>query len=201
MSLAGGVGIGAGLLYLLDPDKGAKRRDRMLSGAADLASSARHYTGDALGGVASTVSGLLGQAKDYAGERASDIGSYASSKTRGLSDYASDRVDQAREYAMEKLSGESAAHRRLNVSICALSSMALGAAVMYMFDPAAGRNRRRYVRDQAGNLASQAGNLASQATDYAREAGTAIRDKVGNMTGTATETPEQHHEQPTPTQM
>ena len=29
LSLAGGVGIGAGLLYLLDPDKGVKRRQQV----------------------------------------------------------------------------------------------------------------------------------------------------------------------------
>ena len=45
--MVGGVGIGAGLLYLLDPDKGQKRRNQILSSASDLASSAKDYAGDA----------------------------------------------------------------------------------------------------------------------------------------------------------
>lgn len=181
MSLAGGIGLGAGLLYLLDPDKGEKRRSRMLSGAASLASSAREYAGEALGSVGSTVGGMLGSAREYAGERVSDIGSYAGKKMRGVSEYASDKADEARQYAVEKLSGQTRAEHRINMSICALSSMALGAAMMYVFDPTSGRNRRSYVREQAGNLASQAGT-------YARDAGTAIRDKVSNMTSRGAET-------------
>jgi hypothetical protein len=184
MSLAGGVGLGAGLLYLLDPDKGEKRRRRMMSGAANLASSAREYAGEALGGVGSKVGEMFGTAREYAGESMSGLGSYAGKKMRGVSDYASEKVDDARQYAVEKLAGETRAEHRINMSICALSSMALGAAVMYMFDPASGRNRRRYVSEQASNYASQAG-------EYARDAGTAIRDKVSSMTSGGSTTEQQ----------
>src|SRR5689334_16961361 len=77
LSLAGGVGLGAGLLYLLDPESGAKRRRRIMDGAHGLASSARDYAGEgygavsgAIGSVLGSVGSALGSARDYAADRA-----------------------------------------------------------------------------------------------------------------------------------
>lgn len=162
-SLVGGVGIGAGLLYLLDPDKGQKRRNQLLSGASDLASHARDYAGDAFGSIGSKVGNALGSARDY-----------ASDKMHGVSDYAHDRADDVRGYAQKQVFGETRAEHRVGVTICALSSMALGAALMYAFDPKNGKNRRRYVRDKAGEF-------ASSASDYAKQAGDAIKNGVGQV--------------------
>lgn len=167
LSLVGGVGIGAGLLYLLDPDKGQKRRNQILSSASDLASSAKDYAGDALGGIGSKVGNLLGSARDY-----------ASDKLHGVSDYAHDRAHDVRDYAQRQVFGETRAEHRLGVTICALSSMALGAALMYAFDPASGKNRRRYVRDKASELASNAGEYARQAGDAIKSGVNQVRDKV-----------------------
>lgn len=176
ISVVGGVGIGAGLLYLLDPDKGQKRRSRIMHGAADLASSAKDYAGDALGSVGSKVGSALGAARDY-----------ASDKFSGVSGYASDRMDDARAFAQKQVFGETRAEHRVGVTICALSSMALGAALMYAFDPQAGRGRRRFVRDKAGELASQAGDYAKQAREAIKSGVDKVRDKVSsqasNMSG------------------
>ncbi len=163
LSMVGGVGIGAGLLYLLDPDKGQKRRNQILSSASDLASQAKDYAGDAFGSIGSKVGDALGSARDYASE-----------KMHGVSGYARDRADDARAYAQKQVFGETRAEHRVGVTICALSSMALGAALMYAFDPASGKNRRRYVRDKAGEF-------ASSASDYAKQAGDAIKNGVGQV--------------------
>jgi hypothetical protein len=64
--------------------------------------------------------------------------------------------------------------------------MALGAALMYAFDPAMGRGRRRYVREQAGNLASEAGNYARQASDAIRSGVEQVKEKVGGTTSGGT---------------
>ena len=55
MAVVGGVGLGAGLLYLLDPDNGRKRRSTLLHGVQGLGSS-----------LGETVGGWLGSARDYA---------------------------------------------------------------------------------------------------------------------------------------
>jgi hypothetical protein len=170
LSLAGGIGIGAGLLYLLDPESGEKRRRRLMSKASGLASSASDYAGSALSSAGNALGSALGSARDYAGEKLS-----------GAREFASDKLDEARDYARKQVAGETAMEHRIGVGICALSSMALGAALMYVFDPSMGRSRRRMAKEQAANLASQAG-------EYARQAGSAIksgvaqaREKVSNL--------------------
>ena len=59
MSLAGGIGIGAGLLYLLDPEAGEKRRRNIVSGARHLGEN-----------LSETASDWLTSAGDYAGDTA-----------------------------------------------------------------------------------------------------------------------------------
>src|SRR3954466_14271929 len=59
MSLAGGVGIGAGLLYLLDPDQGERRRRSIASGARSMGNS-----------LAGTASDWLTSAGDYTSDTA-----------------------------------------------------------------------------------------------------------------------------------
>jgi len=177
LSLVGGVGIGAGLLYLLDPDKGEKRRNQILSSASDMASSAKDYAGDALGGIGSKVGSLIGSARDY-----------ASDKMHGVSDYASDSAKGVRDFAQRQVFGETRSEHRVGVTICALSSMALGAALMYAFDPASGKSRRRYVRDKAGEFASSAGEYARQASDAVKSGVSQVRDKVGGSSTEQTDT-------------
>jgi len=179
LSIAGGVGLGAGLLYLMDPDQGEKRRRRIMRGASGLASSARDYAGDsynslssAIGNALSSVGGYAGDkyaaARDYAGEKLHNVGNFASSSAGGLRGYARDRMDDAHAYAERQIFGETHAEHRLHMTVCALSSMALGAALMYALDPQSGRNRRRQVVDKATDLYNNAGQ-------YARQAGDAIK--------------------------
>jgi len=178
-SLVGGVGIGAGLLYLLDPDKGKKRREQILDSASDLASHAKDYAGDALGSVGSTIGSALSSARDYAGEKLHGVSDYASKRLHGARDYASDRADDVRAYAQKQVFGETRAEHRVGVTICALSSMALGAALMYAFDPAMGKNRRKIAREKASEFASSAGSYAHQAGEALKSGVNQVREKVG----------------------
>lgn len=198
LTLAGGVGLGAGLLYLLDPDKGAKRRNQIVKGAYGLADSAREYAGDAYDSVGGSIGSALssvghfasekfGAAREYAGDKLSALGDYASSSasgaTKGVRGYARDKYDDALAYAQKKVFGETRAEHRLGVTVCALSSMALGAALMYAFDPKSGRNRRQAVMDKASDLYGNAGEYAHKATDAIKSGYNTVRDKVGSMTG------------------
>jgi len=178
LTLAGGVGVGAGLLYLLDPDKGKKRRNQIWSGASDLASSAGDYAGSALSGIGGKIGSALSSAKDYAGE-----------KLGGISDYAGDRVDDAKAFAQKQVFGETHAEHRVGVTICALSSMALGAALMYAFDPSSGKNRRRIAREKASELASSAGDYARQAGQAIKSGVNQVRDKIGSGSSGSTDSP------------
>jgi hypothetical protein len=193
ISLAGGVGIGAGLLYLLDPDKGVKRRQQLMESASDLASSA----GEKLGHIGSTVGSALGSAGEYAGEKLGQARDYAGEALSGASDYASDYASggisrarklarqqrqHARDFIQRQTFGETRAEHRLGVTICALGCMALGAGLMYVLDPTMGRGRRRMMRERAESLASDASSYAHQAKEAIRGGIESAKDKVGDMT-------------------
>src|SRR3954465_9599601 len=92
VSLVGGVGLGAGLLYLLDPEQGEKRRRRMYSTAADLASSARDSASGAVGGLGSSLGSALSSARDYASEKWDDVRGYAGDTADDAGRYASKRA-------------------------------------------------------------------------------------------------------------
>src|SRR5215213_2811177 len=138
MALAGGVGLGAGLLYLLDPDKGVERRERLMEGAGGLGRTIADRASRLGGSAAEGARGLASSAGDYAGEAASGAGgmlsgalgsvrNFVSDKFGGVSDYASERAQAARDLVHEKVCGETRAQHRIGVTICALSSMAIGA--------------------------------------------------------------------------
>jgi len=196
MSLAGGVGIGAGLLYLLDPEAGEKRRRNIVSGARNLGEnlagtasdwltsagdyasdttkgarkSARRFARDRADEASGMMSGALGSVRDFVGDRFG-----------GVSDYASDRYEEAKGYLQDRLGRETRMEHRIGVSICALSSMALGAALMYVFDPTMGRSRRQTAMDTASDMASRAGDYASQAGGYVKEQASHLASQAGDM--------------------
>jgi hypothetical protein len=193
VSLVGGVGLGAGLLYLLDPDQGEKRRQRLMNNASGLASSA----GGALGNVGGVVGNALSSARDYASDKWDDVRGYASDSADDARSYASkqarnassgirgffgDRTDDARKFVQRQTFGETREEHRLGVTMCALGSMALGAAIMYALDPTMGSSRRRFAREKATELASGASDYARHASDAIRAGIDQAKDKVSNMT-------------------
>jgi len=199
MSLAGGVGIGAGLLYLLDPEQGEKRRRNIASGARSLGSniagstsdwltSAGDYASDTASSANRSARRMASRGADEAGGMLSGIGGalgsvrgFVGDKLGGVSDYASDRYENAKGYLQDQLCEETRMQHRVNVGICALSSMALGAALMYVFDPTMGSSRRRTAMDKASDLASQAGDYASQAGGYVKEQASNLSSQAGGM--------------------
>jgi len=196
MSLAGGVGIGAGLLYLLDPEQGEKRRRNIASGArsfgsniagtaSDWLTSAGDYASDTASSANKSARRMASRGADEAGGMLSgamsSVRGFVGDKLGGVSDYASDKYENARAYMQEQVCGETAAQHRLNVGLCAISSMALGAALMYVFDPTMGGTRRRTAMNKASDLASQAGDYASQAGGYVKEQASNLSSQAGEM--------------------
>jgi hypothetical protein len=196
MSLAGGIGIGAGLLYLLDPDQGERRRRSIMSGARSMGSnlagtasdwltSAGDYASDTASSAGKSARRMASRGADEAsgmlGGAMSSVRGFLGDKLGGVSDYASDKYENARAYMQEQICGETAAQHRLNVGLCAISSMALGAALMYVFDPTMGSSRRRMAMDKASDLASQAGDYASQAGGYVKDQANNLASQAGDM--------------------
>jgi hypothetical protein len=192
MSLAGGIGIGAGLLYLLDPETGEKRRRNIVSGArhlgenlagtaSDWLSSAGDYAGDTAKSARKSTRRFARDRADEASGMVSSVRDFVGDKLSGVSDYASEKYEGAKGYLQDRLGRETRAEHRISVSICALSSMALGAALMYVFDPTMGRSRREAAMETASDMASRAGDYASQAGGYVKEQASHLASQAGDM--------------------
>jgi len=145
--LLGGALAGAAAMYLLDPAEGASRRRRV----ADAASRA-----------ADSASDVYENAKDWGshlGHQAANMGPALMSAAGDAASYARDTASRAHDSAAATSKDW---RRRLantidedhgsglgvvGVSSTALSSLALGSAVMYLFDPQLGRARRAQCMD------------------------------------------------------
>jgi len=115
--LLGGALVGAAAMYLLDPDLGAKRRqrvaqaagdswdcasdslaegmDRLRSGASNIGSRLSSMSDDASDYASSSSRGIMDRARDVA----SGIGDRASGLKNKISDYASDYMDRGSDWA------------------------------------------------------------------------------------------------------
>jgi hypothetical protein len=155
LSLLGGLAIGAGLMYLLDPEEGADRRKTVGS----LASGAISSSGSALSGGWDKLKDAAARVYDAASEgagafkdRLSDGAEYVtdnryakrmSKSARRAGGEASDRLGylwHGREYhGLE--SGTSQ-------GVAAIGILALGVGAMYFLDPKDGARRRSVFRDK-----------------------------------------------------
>jgi len=167
LGIAGGIGIGAGVMYLLDPASGRDRREYLAERAGDLAHTAW----------------------DAARERAADAGSKIAAAAPGIRDRLMDQADDAREAASGAASGwfESARshlpaysdvrdkispyvpfqrRRQSGVTPVAaavtgtgLAALAIGATAMWLFDPNRGRGRRAWVGQKLTRAANETGHF------------------------------------------
>jgi gas vesicle protein len=110
LALLGGATLGAGLMYLFDPDQGNRRRREVARAAGQAACSTREAVGATLHGTGHNARSFAHRISDYAhglasdlGERASDFTSAATESGRkskhhaakSARDYASDMADRA----------------------------------------------------------------------------------------------------------
>jgi len=202
-SVLGGLGIGALLMYLFDPEEGQQRRGYLTEAASDLASRA---------------GSTLGSAWESASDTASDLGDRASSalssrRTRGLfsglfsraRDTASDWADSASDWlpdrrtlsrARKYLPARDEGFDTSSLLLTAAGAFALGAMMMFTFDPQSGRRRRALARDKAYSAARQTGEyVEKKARHYSNvakgvyhEAAGAVSEATGSESGRPAQT-------------
>jgi len=189
LSLLGGLAIGAGLMYLLDPEEGSDRRrtvGNLASGAMSASGSAlqsgwdklRDTAGrlyDAASEGAGAFKDKLSDGTDYVAASVSD-NRYAkrmSKSARRASNEASDRLSylwRGRDHhGLE--SGTSQ-------GLAAITCLALGVGAMYFLDPTDGARRRIVFRDKflsafgrmATSLERQGRNIWNRANGMMHEA-------------------------------
>ncbi|HEX4795352.1 MAG TPA: hypothetical protein VH370_16265 [Humisphaera sp.] len=145
--LLGGALAGAAAMYLFDPQEGASRRRRVADAASRAADSASDVYenakgwGSQLGQQAANMGPALmsaaGDAASYARDAASRAHDSAAATSKDWRRRIANSIDE------DHGSGWGVA----GVSSTALSSLAVGSAVMYFFDPQLGRARRTQCID------------------------------------------------------
>jgi hypothetical protein len=212
MTLLGGAGLGAVLMYLLDPDQGERRRAE----AAEAARRAAETTGAALAAgyeVAKEKGAAFGE---RLGEYGSAGAEAASSWTSRLAERAGDTghslgktsrsyAHSARESLPSMPSMSSIGSPRSwfgreeqrsyvpsgSSTLTAVACLAAGFGLMYLMDPQQGRRRRHVARDKTmkwlreiGDMSRKTGrHWANKSRGYAHEARSAAAGLTGGMLG------------------
>ncbi len=99
LTLLGGAGLGAAIMYLFDPDQGPSRREDLSSTASDALSSTGEAVHSTLHGARSSAKSLAGRISEYAHDLADHVGQHASEVSGRASSLASDAISSARRSA------------------------------------------------------------------------------------------------------
>jgi hypothetical protein len=176
LGVIAGAGIGAALMFLLDPDQGRRRRERL----AEAATAAAHRTGELAHGAwdSASDSAIEGAAALYAATpsrkelrrggrrlwgRASDAFGSAAEST---SDTAGSWLDTAKSYLPElpHVHVHRASQHRTRIGAGsagagAAGALLLGLGAMWLLDPDRGRGRRAWIGQKTNRLLNETGRF------------------------------------------
>jgi hypothetical protein len=197
LGIAAGAGIGAALMFLLDPEQGRRRRERL----AEAAARAAHRTGELAHSAWDTTSekAIEGAAALYAATpsrkemrrggrrlwgRTSDAVGSAAESTR---DTAGGWLESARSYLPEMPHrGRRRSHEHdisaTTAGAGAAGALLLGLGAMWLFDPDRGRGRRAWIGQKSNRLINETGrfmratgrHLANKSKGYYHESRKAV---------------------------
>ncbi len=171
-SVLGAAGLGAGLMFLMDPNKGDERRSLLADRAGDAASSAGSAVGSAIEHVAHHARGLGNALASHAHRVGGQIGSAASDVADSVSDQYNDGRRGMRHRMNSWMGQPDHAMGPLGVTLTAVGTLVIGAGVMYLMDPKQGASRRnrisRGVRDGAEAVYDAGRRTAKQASGMVR---------------------------------
>jgi hypothetical protein len=174
-SLLGGLGIGAALMYLFDPEVGPDRRTYLADATAETLGGTKGYFGqtlETLGSAASSLSDRFGHAADDASEGASSMwDSTRKSLRRGMKGARKSMHRTSADWSdylpsmpsLPRVSSRSSSSDELStLLVTAAGCVAAGALLMYIFDPQSGRRRRAMARDKTYSAAKQTSRYAQK---------------------------------------
>jgi hypothetical protein len=177
----GAAGLGVGLMYMLDPQQGRRRREALKSSAEHLLSSTGEALGSTIHGASHTAQSVAHKLGDYAHHLADNLGDAAHHTIEAGQQAGHSHLSDAQrhlEHVKQQL-----AHRVVSlwsrakkstglveeshpvtlateITVAAVSLIGLGAGLMYVLDPSKGRARRAWMRDKAVSISRHTGREA-----------------------------------------
>jgi gas vesicle protein len=134
--------------------------DQVANTASQTSDQAHSALGRTLSGVAGSVQSLVDRARDYADHAQG----HANATTEDLTNHANSLYGRAKSSALRR-TGLQEAHPYRSAAghtFGTVGVLALGAGLMYMFDPAKGRARRAWARDKFFSVARKTNKSVSQ---------------------------------------
>jgi gas vesicle protein len=144
LSLLSGLGLGAALMYLLDPEKGPTRRARLRDTAADTLST----TGQVLGNTVSSLSSTAANLGSSLGSGAASLGSRAADLASDYLQRGKDALPSSVSDYLPEMEDEDEGFSTTTFILTAAGCAAAGAALMFLLDPNQGRHRRALIADK-----------------------------------------------------
>lgn len=158
LSLLGGLGLGAGLMYLMDPQLGRYRRS-YLQGAV----------GGALQGTTERLGSGWQSTTERMGETAREFGQRIARRARSMAGQEAEYIGVRR-------------IRYGPVILSSLGALGVGAALVYFLDPEHGRRRRMAIRDRVmyatGRAAQSVRDTSRQLRDRMRGMAEQVREQA-----------------------
>jgi len=168
-SLIGGVGLGAAVMYLLDPQAGADRRHRVSQAAMDAAHSAGDMletTWHSAGDAAHRASAALHSAGHEAVDRGHEAGRSLSASLHDLRPAARRLYARAMPMFQHR---HDMRHEVVKDALLITAAAAVGAGLMMLLDPSEGRRRRAAIRDKVSHGIEETSRLARNTGRYIAE--------------------------------
>jgi len=181
LSLLGGMGLGAAMMYLFDPESGQDRREHIGRRTGSAVGGTTEALGAALYGLADHARDLGHTVSDrlsHGTERVSDWGSSVGSST---AEGARDLWHRGRRAVGWEREEESAADSVTNMALAAVGCCALGAGLMYLLDPQVGGRRRAMARDKATHYAQGAGEYLGSKSRHLRNRAQGVYHEARSM--------------------
>jgi hypothetical protein len=182
--------------------------------ATSAASNAQQQAHEAASGFQAGLDGLHSQVAGRLNDLSSKYGDKASKWANDLRDSAQARYGKWLNKSSLAL-GRDEDHRYVGQTVCALSSLALGAGAVYLFDPEQGHRRRSQLIENATNTVRETGDffrkagrrlvtrsraVARSASEQAIGAVSHLRHGSGDQKPQDAGTPQGQEGQPWPTQ-
>jgi osmotically-inducible protein OsmY len=175
LTLLGGLGVGAAMVYLFDPDTGQKRRKLLARTAGDAWDNLKDKAGDygaTTGASLAALQSYIPQRKGRWGKSAQAYRRSLEKRAAALRDDASHRMDDLMYWGRNKFreGGKRLGYQYpeqktgsfIGQTIAAVGFVALGVGLAYMMDPSVGRQRRAVVRDKVKSSVHQGQDYLSK---------------------------------------
>lgn len=154
VSILAGTLVGAGVMFLLDPNSGARRRQKIRNYATDKAheysAKAKDYA-DQVAKHVRTAHEHLSKAQDIS-DHVTEYGNDLWNQVQGLGNKLSTRSKELLDSRQPRRPSMA-----LPVTASAVGCCALGLGLMYMLDPDRGRERRQWLMGSIGSCVRSTG--------------------------------------------